>query len=179
MKKIYFLILGVVMGLSLFDGCTYFMLSNANRYYNVFFKFSIQIPNDWNKVEDQMGTVVAAICPLETKLDTFHENFNVTVGPLPNNVDLDTYFRKTMKLFAEKAFNFNLYGNGQKKIHGQKALWAMYSYELNGIHIETLQYMFSQNNNTYIITCVGERNKFDQYERTFRLIAHSFRFEKY
>lgn len=153
-------------------------LKNADRYYHEEYGFSVQLPNKWEKKEGASGTAIVALSPYDSTADLFQENVNVTVGELPDGVDLQRYFGLNMGEISRLLLNFTQHGTGDTRLGGTKALWINYSYEMGAYKLQTLIYMLEKDRNVYIITCSGEAEQFPKYEKTFQLIAKSFRFEQ-
>ncbi len=96
-RKQLTIIFGIIAGVSVcLIAVVLWMVNKEHRflnYKNTTYSFSIKYPTSWALSENQNGTAVMFTSPLENKLDTFKENFNVVVQDLsqhPTKLDIYT-----------------------------------------------------------------------------------------
>ncbi len=147
------------------------------RYYNEEKKFSIRIPDKWERLQDTKGTDIIAVSPLEGFEDNFRENFNILVENLRIDMTLDDYYERGIPVFQQYTKEFTQYEKGYGKIDGEKCRWDVVSHQMGPLKIKVLIYTMIHERKGYLITFSAADEKFEQVRPLFKQTAESFRFE--
>ena len=141
----------------------YFYLQFSS-YQDDQYKFSMRYPKDWKViVHPRENVAVIFIKPKETALDTLQETFYVTVQPVPADIfNLDAFtgrVRKQMVGVFEKSINIA----EDKPIHwGWHQGHIMVFEASKPDHLKMINAWVLYQNQSYILTFLGDMNKFDQ-----------------
>ncbi|MFA5059476.1 MAG: PsbP-related protein [Candidatus Omnitrophota bacterium] len=172
----------ILSGAMILGGCSKFSSlfpEKMRRYYNADQKFSIQLPDSWEKQDGAEGIVFVGVSPVEDSSDVFQENINVVSQMLPQKIELEKLFTDNIEQLRSIAKNFFEEERGQTSIAGSDARWIIFSSGEGQIQVRILMYMFLQENRAFAINCVAISDKFPKYKYTFQRIAKSLRFEKF
>jgi len=167
-KKIVLITIASVAGFLLLAafGIYLYFSSQFNVYQDDQYKFSIKYPKSWKMiVHPQANVAVVFLRPKDTTMDTLQENFNVTVQPLPE----DTY---TLSAFSA-AIKRQMTGVFQKSINivedkplqwGWREGHKMVIEAPNPDHLKMVNAWVLKSNQAYILTFLGNINKYAQDE---------------
>lgn len=173
-KKYYviFIVITTIMGLML--ACK---SKEPDRYYNNENAFSIVFPKEWNKDEGYKGTIIRAVSPIKSFNDIIPASVSVIIDPLKQDMTIEKYIELGFVLLKKGLSNIKEYESGKLLIHDKKALWFIYSYDIGKIQVKALVYTILKDKKAYVITCLSEKNRFEEYKNEFNKIAQSFKFE--
>ena len=147
------------------------------RYYKKEDGFSIRFPEDWERKENVMGTVVIALSPAQGADDAFRENVNVTVETLPSPMTLDEYFNLSMVNLGKLLTEARRPEVADARIGGEAAKRVVYQTTMGQIGVKGMLYVAVKGNRGYALTCSATPDSFDAYKARFEEIAGTFRFE--
>jgi hypothetical protein len=147
------------------------------RYYKKEDGFSIRFPEDWERKENVMGTVVIALSPAQGADDAFRENVNVTVETLPSPMTLDEYFNLSMVNLGKLLTEARKPEVADARIGGEAAKRVVYQTTMGQIGVKGMLYVAVKGNRGYALTCSATPDSFDAYKARFEEIAGTFRFE--
>lgn len=152
-------------------------LAGHGRYLNREKGFSIEFPDGWKIMQDEMEATVLALSPVESRDDMFCEAVSVTVNELPARMTLAEYFYKTNELARDTFEDFKPEGSGTVRINDTEAKWIMFSYRMGQGRVRALGYCLVNGQRGFLITCDTEPRKFVKYRSQLVDTAMSFRFE--
>ena len=99
-------------------GVFLYYLAQFARYQDDQYHFSIKYPKGWQLIVHPQDTVaVAFLRPKDTSLDTVQENFNVTVQPIPTDIDSLSAFSGRIKAQMTGVFGKAINMVEDKTIH--------------------------------------------------------------
>jgi hypothetical protein len=149
------------------------------RYYHPEKDFSIELPSDWETQEGFMGTDLVGISKLTGTNDTFAENITLIAVDLLAIMDLtiDQYFDMNMSATGAVLQNYELIESGLTTIAEVEAKWGQYTYEMSGVKVKALAFLFMHEEMGYMINFASTAEEFIDYLALFEEIAHTFRIE--
>ena len=149
-------------------------------YTNAEYGFSIDYPEDWDVMEDYMGTAVAFMGPLVLE-DSYYLNISVVVEQLPEEMTLKDYVKALDLNLKRTTPDYNKVEEYSTTISGLPAtvLVATATTALDGEDIalrDTLA-MFIKDEVAYTITYNAPEEFHDEYAEYFDLVISSFKFD--
>ncbi|MFC1594086.1 hypothetical protein ACFL38_02040 [Candidatus Omnitrophota bacterium] len=157
------LILLITIGSCL--GCNLFWY----RYVNKELMFSIELPLAWYKEKGMLGSVIAARESPQGKNDTFQENINVMVSPVPEKMDLLTFF-EINKDDAFKAIigeEFDIQEGEMLTASRDLGRWIQFSFEADTVTLRAFSAIWVKEHRAYVVTATSEATQFDRYKPLF------------
>lgn len=145
-------------------------------YVNQLNHFSLSFPSYWERNEGRMGTIVMALSPLESQMDTFRENVNVVNETLSQPMNVEQYFQANLPSMQSMLQNFSIVEVGSGVINGFQTKWMVYQHSMNNMNLKAIVYFFVYNNFGYCITLTSLVDQFDRFRNLFVQIANTFRF---
>jgi len=147
-------------------------------YQDTQYKFSIMYPKTWKVIiHPKKYVAVIFLRPKDTELDVLQENFNVTVQPLPEGIVTLDEFSDRVKSQMIGVFGSHVRFVQYKQLsfggryHGyQMALEAPEPDNLKMVNAWTLR-----DNQSYILTFLGNIDKYAQDSFVVGTMIHSFR----
>lgn len=166
-KKIILIVIGVTAGSLLFlaVGIYLYFIMQFNVYHDEQYKFSIKYPKTWKVVVHPKESVaVVFLRPKDTELDALQENFNVTVQAVPEDIinlaqftariktQMTAVFEKSINIVEDKPYHW-----GWRDGH----IWAIEAPRPD--HLKMVNaWLINDNNQAYILTFLGDMNKYAQ-----------------
>ena len=150
-------------------GCNYFYRTYDNPQNH----FSINLPRTWAEIPDERAVVLVQEAPKGGD-DRFQENINVMATSMPDEVTMDVFFEFN-KDELERVMP-NIYDMSESYVMAKNRLkgkMLVFDNKLEGVEIRTLSAVFLKDKRVYIVTCVGEVNKFNDYSHIFLDVIQS------
>ncbi len=176
-KKIGLIGAGAVVALVLVGYAIAFVI-NENRYisyYDKFYKISIKYPKGWNAIPDHGGSIVAFISNRDNELDSFAENFNISVTDLPQHVTTLAQFSKIATGQMEAVFERNA-----EVLQSEEIVFAgmpAFSYVIRTTQEPVLNLRFVwffRDNKAIVLTYVIQELAYEKYIKIFNHMLRSF-----
>lgn len=157
-----------------------------SSYANPQDKFSIQYPSDWSVEQGGRAGVIATFSsPLESRFDTFAENFIIGVENLTAGASLDNYSRSVVALLESQppGPEFNLTGSPISTTFGglpaQKVGFRLTAPNEQGhgseAALQGVQIWAIDNDTAYVLSFTAEQSTFSRYLPVIDHIVDSFR----
>jgi hypothetical protein len=156
------------------NGC---VCREKGRYYNDQYRFSLVVPENWERRDDFLGAVVAFISPAKDSLQ-FRSNFNIIIEENSAPLSLTDYSARIIDDLKKTYPDIVFYDEGMMEFRNGTARWMVHSYTLAGIRIKVIEYLVVNGEQGIIITGSSDEASFPQFRSTFDGIAASFRIEK-
>ncbi len=174
MKKLLLLILSATL---LTTACG--TPKEEGRYYHPEKDFSIELPAEWETQEGFMGTDLVGLSKLTSPEDIFAENITLIGVELPAVMDLtlDQYFDMNMSATGAVLQNYELIETDLTTINEIETKWGQYTYEMSGIKVKAIAYLFKDEKMGYMINFASTAEEFTDHIALFEEIAHTFRIE--
>jgi hypothetical protein len=145
-------------------GWLLFFKLQFSEYQDAQYKFSIKYPSTWKVIiHPQANVAVVFLRPKDTALDAIQENFNVTIQPQPDDISNLAQFSARVKTQMTAVFDKNI------KITEDKPLqWGWREGHMIAIdaptpdHLKMVNAWVLNNNQAYILTFLGDMNKYPQ-----------------
>lgn len=135
-----------------------------NVYQDDQYKFSIEYPKTWKMiVHPRANVAVIFLRPKDTALDTVQENFNVTVQPVPEDIYTLPAFSAAIKRQMTGVF-----GKSINIVEDKSLRWGWREGHKMAIeapkpdHLKMVNAWVLRGNQAYILTFLGDMNKYDQ-----------------
>jgi len=158
-----------------------FLYFNAqfSVYQDDQYKFSIKYPKTWKViVHPQENVAVIFMRPKDTQLDTLQENLNVTVQPVPGDIFTLAAFTGTVKRQMLGTFAGSI-----KLVEDKDYHWGWREGHLMAIeaqipdHLRMVNAWTLHQNQSYILTFLGDMNKYAQDKLWVEEMIRSFQLQ--
>ena len=151
----------------------------TGRYYNKDMKFSIKIPEGW-EVKEGDGievSMVELVSPWENDEDTFSEYIGVDVEHYAEKITLGELFDAMRQEQSQEFPYFEEHERGDVNINGEDAKYILFDIGMEEGYNKVICYALVKGKRGYLISCVAEASRFDEYFEIFQETAGSFRLE--
>ena len=143
------------------------------EYDNKPYNFTIQIPNNWNFVENEHGFTVLVYTPEDGDI---HENLWITVQTPQIATNLEDYYKDSMTKIAEISEWFKEIKTSDIEINWMKGKSTIYETVQNDTNIKSQQTVFIDSKNyVYILQYTATKETFDKYLDGANTIIKSFK----
>ena len=159
---------------------------NFLTYESSVYRFKIQYPSDWEKIEFRGGVeeanrkiIVSFVSPLESSSDTFREYFIIEAGPLESLVASPLPSSTNRYISSLKSLpNFKLIESDMVSFAGIPAEKLVYSYYNNPEvgTTKTMDMLVTKNDKLYVLSFNSDAVKYNNYLQTIQKMLDSFRF---
>ena len=165
-KKLILIIIASLFGLLLLSALVFVLIFKLqfSVYKDDQYQFSIKYPTAWKVVvHPQADVAVEFLRPKDTAFDTMQENFNVTVQPLPKDIN-------TLEQFSDriKAQMISVFGTNTKFVLYKPVQWGWRKgYKLSieapiPDNLKMINAWVIRDNESYILTFLGEIDRYPQ-----------------
>ena len=137
--------------------------------------FSIEIPENWEVVDQNLGVDLVGLAPLSDS-DLFRENFNVLSVKLDFPLTRQEYYDYNLKSLSQLLDDFDLENSEDVKIGNVNARKIIFTHTMGVVNAKVLQYLMLINNKAYVMTFTAARLDFDKVRPEFEQIANSLKF---
>ncbi len=150
-------------------------LAEFSSYHDNQYKFTVQYPVKWKKVEKFHGTAVTFIRPQETALDVVLPNVNITVQEVPDKIATMESFSQTITKQMAAVFknNINILEDKDATFAGRRAhrlvIVAPNPNHLKMTFIWTMKGPFA-----YIFTFMAQEAQYVKLSSTVKRMINSF-----
>lgn len=141
------------------------------EYESKLYNFSIQVPNQWNFVENEYGFSVIFYTPNDWGV---RENLWISIQTPQINTNLEEYYQETMKKIEEISEWFNEIESTDIEVSWLKGKNTIYETIQNDTNIKSQQTVFIDNNIVYILQYTATKETFDKYIKEVNNIIKSF-----
>jgi hypothetical protein len=174
-----FLVACGILAVCLLNSCSGETVRIPGRYYHDEMKFSIEFPKEWEIKEGdgEESSLVEGVSPWEDDEDAFSEYIGVDVEEFSEKIKLDELFDSMREDQAREFSYFKELDRCDIVIDGQDAKYLLFEFELDEGRNRAKSYTLVRDKRGYLISCVAEASKYDQYAEAFEAAAASFRFE--
>jgi hypothetical protein len=155
--------------------CSFAIGSHKNTYNNFDKDYQITFPNDWDIKRDFMGLDVFVPAPPLSGAESA-ANISVISGSVPENVNLDMYFKKNLENLKKDLQHFQLLETGTAIIGDHNGKKVVYLHSINSVNIKVAQYFLVHKGQGFIITCAASQDHFAHYANDFQKTLLSFKF---
>jgi len=153
------------------------MIKNRyTRYFNKEKGFSINIPKDWERLENYMGTsIIARVSSKNINEDIVDMSISVSVTEnIPRSVELEYFCKTCLDDWLDKNQNYN---KNDVIINKYNSILASFVSKVgNNVYLYEAYFLLNGNRG-YVIVCNILKEKFEQYEEINKEIVNSFQFE--
>ncbi|MFW5962602.1 MAG: PsbP-related protein [bacterium] len=148
-------------------------------YQNEEHNFSLEIPFNWQGVENYMDTVFAAISPPNSLENPYRRNVTIATEELPSTIPLKEYAELNQKNIAE-AFNEYVLESKESTTlkNGIKAVKSIYSVKTEEIETKHLMYIFVHDKQGFAISGTINKENFKEYQSEIEEIINTFKFNE-
>ncbi|MGE5551993.1 MAG: hypothetical protein ACM3ZC_15890 [Bacteroidota bacterium] len=149
----------------------------VKRYYSRDKSFSLELPGDWQVLEDITGAAFAALSPPSGPADGYRENVSVVYEDLPAGETLAGYFARTQAALRTAGGDLQEHGSGRLVIDGVSAQWFAFTRRIGNANAMVILYMLLNQGRVYVISCSAAPDEFLSFGPLFEKMALSFRVE--
>jgi serine/threonine-protein kinase len=135
----------------------------------------LSYPANWTKQEQTDGTrfVVAFISPPESPTDSFKENLNIFVEPLPAPVTLEDYVQYTLQGYQQSPCQVMETGSTRVADLAAYKIIVQGPIPYAGLQGKLLQVVTAKNRKAYAVTYTAESAKYDLFMPTIQRMLES------
>lgn len=137
-------------------------------------KYVFHYPTNWVKNDEVKGFDLFILAPKDQNGRSL-ANISIISGELPQEVDLDIYYKKNMENLLKNP-SIKVKDEGRYLIGDLSSKWVRYNKEDD--HTEIIHYFLVANGMGVVITCGAAKEEFINYIEAFATIAKSFKFSK-
>ena len=172
-----------ILALSVFSGCAEEKETTVQTttpppgfitYENSTHGIKIMYPQEWEKLENYMGTTVLFRSPLENSSDTFQENVNIAYETVTSSMTLKDYTDLSIDQIKNTFEGIELIESNSANLAGVPAKRVVFKGKQYGYDLKWLQFYLLKGNKAYMITYTAEENKFDKYMSTVQTMVNTF-----
>jgi len=154
----------------MFSGC---LCRDKNRYYDDTKGFSIAIPSGWERGNAQGGADLIILPPAQDSITPFRPNMTVVVREEKEGMSLADYQLHTLEGIKAVLEGFQLVTSGEEKITGGKSGMLHFTYTLESIKVEVIQYTVLDKKKSVSVTFSAMPADFIKYRDAAEKTARS------
>ncbi len=149
------------------------------RFYSAEHEFSIIFPDGWEvRIDDSDGaTHIEAVSAWEDDEDPFSDYIGIDIQSAGGVSSLSELFDGMVEEQALEFDYFKEVERGKIKLNGNDAMYLIFDIGMDEGRNRVISYTLIKNGKSYLIGCVAEDIKFDDYRGIFEKSAGTFRFE--
>lgn len=140
--------------------------------------YTIQIPDHWELMIDQMGTDFIALAPPIDPKDLFRENINVISAKFDFPITKDEYYSLNLKSLNDLLTDFDLEDSQDVKLGGVDARMIIFTHRIGVVNVRVIQYLILENQKAFVISFTSDTIEYPKIKDQFLQIASTFKFEK-
>lgn len=143
------------------------------KYDSKLYNYTIQIPNNWNFVENEYGFSVLVYTPEDWNV---RENLWITIQTPQIDTNLEEYYKESMQKIAEISEWFKEIKTSDIEVNWLKGKNTIYETVQNDTNIKSQQTVFIDSKNyIYILQYTATKETFDKYIDGVSTIIKSFK----
>jgi len=146
---------------------------NFVTYENSTYEIRIMHPQEWEIMENYMGTVVLFRSPIEDASDMFQENFNVVMGDLPESMEIDELTDANIEQ-AKTRFAIENINSSPTTLTNNPARKVIYNLKQGEYNLKIMQIYMIKDNKAYVITYTAEEDKYSDLLGTIQAMINTF-----
>lgn len=177
LKKNILIGIASTAGVLLVAALGWFLYFNAqfSVYQDDQYKFSIKYPKTWKVVvHPQPNVAVVFLRPKDTALDSLQENFNVTIQPVSEEDRVLAVFSGNVKKQMTAVFGQYIHIVEDRPVHwGWREGHRMSIEAPTPDHLRMVNAWVLRSNQAYILTFLGDMNKYAQDSLQVNEMIHS------
>ena len=151
-----------------------FFLSQFSLYRDPSSGFSMKYPTQWKVLANQGGAAVVFVSPKETALDTFQENVNITIQPVPPHLaTLKSFSDKIIQQMTAVFQNMKIIESKNVEFGGRPGHRMLFATE-KPQPIKILNVWVIKGDQAYILTYMAMTSRYQTYLSQVQMMIHSF-----
>ena len=140
--------------------------------------YSIQIPDRWEVMKDEMGTDLIALAPLVDPKDLFRENLNIISAKFEFPMSRDEYYALNIKSLNDLLTDFDLENSQDIKLGGVDAREITFTHRIGVVNVRVTQYLILVKQKAIVISFTSDTIEYPKIKDQFAQIATSFKMQK-
>lgn len=143
-------------------------------------QFSLPFPATWTTQENSViqGYKIPfiALRPLSGANETFQDNLNVTLEPIPASMKTGDYLVANLKAISQGLKGFKMLKMGSLKGGYPDAQYMVYTHQSAPapVNPKVVSYFYTKDSVGYVLTCSATRESFEKYSGLFEQVAKGF-----
>ncbi|MCK4433154.1 MAG: hypothetical protein KAV48_04395 [Methanomicrobia archaeon] len=142
-------------------------------YENSTYGIKIMYPQEWEKLEGYMDTVVLFRSSLEDASDIFQENLNVVVGDLPQPMTLNEFTDLNIEQI-KTLFTIEVVDSSPTTLANIPARKVIYTLKQGGYDLKAMQIYTIKDDKAYVISYMAEEDKYSDFWGTIQIMINTF-----
>lgn len=138
--------------------------------------YSIQIPDHWELMKDQMGTDVIAVAPLIDPKDLFRENLNIISAKFDVPITKEDFYSLNLKSLNNLLTDFDLEKTQDLKFGGVDARKITFTHRLGVVNVRVTQYLILAGQKAIIISFTSDMLEYPKIKDQFDQVASTFKY---
>lgn len=177
--KLILFILLIFYGCKSLDNKNESLLDNKFlKYENKLNKIIIYYPENWEKLDNKLGTLVAFRSPLENKEDNFQDNFNIVIEDIDiNKMTLEKYNDFSILQLKKLFNNLEIIISEQVLINNNNAYKNLFKMQQGIYNLKTQQIYLLKRNKAYIFTFTSTESDYEKYILIIDKMINTMRIE--
>ena len=141
--------------------------------------FSLPLPASWTTMEDSVieGDKIPfiAVRPSAGAKDTFRDNLNVVIEPLPSSASASDYLVASIKVMAKSLTGMKVVKTGPLTGGFPGARYMIYTHQ-TGVpdKLQVVVFFFASNSKGYVLSCTSTAADFDKFFPLYWKIGKGF-----
>lgn len=153
---------------------------HETTYHSTSGKFSVKVPENWEKQEQEIGPGVWGLevqSPADGTADSFFENVNIIVAPA-DTTDLRQVNTGMIQMLKQNLAEFILLDQGVGQVGQHLAAWFVHTFSYQGNTLKVLKCMLINGKEIYIVTCTALPRTFAKFRPIFERLIASIAFDE-
>jgi len=141
--------------------------------------FSLPLPSGWSVQEDSVieGYKIPLIAyrPSTGAGDTFQDNMNVTLEPLPSGATASDYLVASIKVMAKSLTHMKVLKTGPLQGGFPGARYMIYTHQTGFPEkLQVVAFFFTSNSKGYVLSCTSTAVHFDKFFPLYWKVGRGF-----
>ena len=133
----------------------------------------IKYPQEWEKMEGYMDTVVLFRSPPESGSDMFQENFNIVAG-VTDPVDLDEFTDANIDEIENSFPGVTVLEKGTATVAGTSAQKVLFGLTQGEYNLRLMQLYMIKDSKAYVLTYTAEEDAYDDFLGIAQIMINTF-----
>jgi hypothetical protein len=137
--------------------------------------YSIQIPEHWEYMKEQMGADIIAVAPQIDPKDLFRENLNIISAKFDIPISKEEYYSLNLKSLNNLLTDFDLEESKEIQIGGVDARKLVFTHRVGVVNVRVEQYLVLVDQKAIVISFTSDTLEYPKIKDQFARIASSFK----
>lgn len=164
----------ILIVFSLFSVNNLYSDHSTNEYVSKEGGYSIYFSDQWEVIQNVMGTDLIALSSNSDPADLFRENMNIIYSELEIPITPEEYYRFNIESLSELLIDFDLESSSDVTLNGVKARKITFTHTMGVVNARVIQYLILLGNRAFVMTFTSDPIDYQKVKPGFEKIAQSF-----